>query len=61
LDSGALRGEFGPEREGLRRGQKKPQDVGPKLLKLCTGSCKNDLKMWAFVSVMFNVHVGCEK
>ena len=61
LDSGAARGEFGPVREGLRRGQRKPQDVGPELLKLCTGRCEKDQKIWAFVGVMFSVHVGSEK
>jgi hypothetical protein len=34
--------------------------VGPKLLKLCIGRYEKDQKMWACISVMFNVHEGSE-
>jgi hypothetical protein len=59
LKSRAVRGVFGPEREEVRGGQRKLQDVGPKLLKLCTERYEEDQKMWAYISIMFIVlHAG---
>jgi hypothetical protein len=61
LESRVLRGAFGPGRKRMRGGQRKLQDVGPELLKLCKGHYEKDQKMWPFISVMFIVHVGSEK
>ena len=61
LESRTLRGVFGPGREEVRGGQRKLQNMGPKVLKLCTGHYEKDQKMWACVSVMFIVYVGSKK
>jgi len=62
LENKAVSGEFGPERKEVRGGQRKLQNLGSKLLKMCTGRYEEDQKMWACISIMFIVlHVGSKK